>query len=533
MNNKKTPQRRVKGATKSLLATAAIVGLAVTGCTGQDPQSPDSTDNLVVDTAAVVSVDVPVEPTTLDPLYGTSVNDSRVTRLIYDTLYEWQDDGSLVPNLAAEMPQISDDLMTYTIPIRQGVKFHDGTPFDAHDVKFTFDLMTDPDSGAKVRFPVESTISVPDDFTIVIELTEPYADLDARLAQNRIISKSAGYVAAETYGTHANGTGPFSLKEWRQGQYIELQSNREHHLNPPSYEALRFNVIPETTSRLTRLNNGETHLLMDVDPKFIDLVTEGGNNVQAVDGNLKRMAMYAGLDADRPTSDVNLRKAIAYAIDRQAIIDHVYDGHAVPISTYLQPGANYYNEELGSTFGNTPDLDKARDYLEKAGGPPSRTLELFLLNVEDQIAAATIIQANLAEIGIDVELVPLSAGALLERTESRQLDLQILHQASTSSAGLAPYYVYNGLYSTYPANRLKFNDPTMDELLVAAMQAPYGDEAAAAWEAVQRRDTEMVPQIQVVASKYIEAWSPNIANYTPAKVAWLNNVAKLDVMKSE
>lgn len=528
MSERRAPRKRLAGL---IISTLAISSMMLAGCSSPDPgKDPGKTEGQL-DSKAVINIDVEIEPTTLDPFFGTSSNDSKVTRLIYDTLYKWKDNGDLQPNLASALPKISDDLLTYTIPVRDNVKFHDGTPFTSGDVKFTLETVMDRSNGAKISFPLDATITTPDDKTVVIELKAPYTYLDARLAQMPIMSEAGGYVAAETYGTTENGTGPFKLKEWNQGQYIELESNREHHLTPPSYGGVRFTVTPETASRLTRLKNGDTDIVTGVDPKFIDVVKSGGNNVEAVDGNVSRLAMYAGMKPDRPTSDVNMRLAISYAIDRQAIVDQVYSGYATPISTYLQRGANYYNDKYGTAFGKRPDLAKAKEYLAKAGGAPDRPLELYLTNVEDQTAAATIIQANLAEIGIKVEIVPLSAGALLEKTSSAELDLSLLHQPATSSAGLAPYYVYNGLYSKSPVNRIKFADDKMDELLIEAMRAPHGKAAEKAWAAVQKRDVETQGQIQIVADNYIEAWSSRITNYKPAKVAWLNNLPSLDVMK--
>ncbi|MCS7003208.1 MAG: ABC transporter substrate-binding protein, partial [Dehalococcoidia bacterium] len=244
-------------------------------------------------------------------------------------------------------------------------------------------------------------------------------------------------------------------------------------------------------------------------------------------GGIRQM-MYPNLAEGRPTRDVNFRQAVAWALDRQGIIDQVFPGIAVPAGSYLSDGTVYHDPALGGRYFNNgrPDLQRARDFLQRAGGPPNRELVFVVENTPDQVDMATIIQQNLRAIGLNVRISPEDVASYFPKFPFGDYDFLMFRSPTTTAVGFDPDYVFAGLFSTSPSNLNRFVDPEMDRLLNIALQAPAGPQAQAAWRAVSERDLQTLGQIQVVTLKNTEAISRNLRGYEVSGLPYMPSLPR-------
>lgn len=527
--------RRTRWAALTAAGALALTACSSSGETGDGDDGDNATgtagggdDGPATTSITDLVVDVGAEPDSLDPFYRNTAEAQRFYRLAYSSILRWNEDGSLTPDLAADMPEVSEDGLTWTITLREGITFHDGSPLTADDVVFTFEEAVDPENGAVwlSALTYMDSVEAVDETTVELTLSEPYAYMDSRLAMIPIISDESEYAPNETYATTENGSGPYTLAALNRGDSIEMERYPDYFGDEPPFETITFQVVPEDAARIARLLSGDSHIAPNIPTEQVELVKDRGANAQVVENNVTRLFLYPSMNEDRPTSNTDFRLAIAWAADRQRIVDQVYAGAGRPNSTYLTYGTLYHDEELGMYFGSTPNVEKAKEHLEASGVELDRPLSIIAVNKPSVVSAMTILQANLAEIGIEATVDAQEVAGFYPALVSGDYDVIAFDSPASTSAGFAPDYVFGGLYSKAANNFAKFNDPEMDELLDAALTAPK-DEQADAWLAVSQRDVETQGNIQLVAAQTSEAWSKELVGYQPSALLWLNTV--LDV----
>jgi peptide/nickel transport system substrate-binding protein len=210
-------------------------------------------------------------------------------------------------------------------------------------------------------------------------------------------------------------------------------------------------------------------------------------------------------------------------MDRQAVVDHVFKGAGRPNSTYLTYGTQYHDEDLGLHFGEGPDLDQAREHLAASGVELDRPFSIIAFNQPAIVEAATILQANLADLGIKSTVDAEEVAGFYPKMISGEYDLILYNSPSSISTGFAPDYVNGGLNSTSSSNFNGFSDPELDRLLNAAMVAAPEDQAEA-WRKVQELDVTLQGNIQIAISQNSQAWSDKLGDYRPSNLAWFNTL---------
>ncbi|MFV2019968.1 ABC transporter substrate-binding protein [Micromonospora sp. LOL_023] len=518
--SRRRPRRR-SGRDAAILAalTAGSIALAACGSGGETTEAAEEITTL--------RIDVLSEPSTLDPLSLNDTPAQRVYRMVYDSLFDWNEQTTEVePQLADALPEVSADGLTYTVPLRDDVTWHSGETFTADDVLFTFEQVRDTDNSSVWASAVSAVADVAktDDQTVTFTLNNPYTYFPEKLAMVPIVSAAAGYQPNDNLSRDMVGTGPFSFENWQAGEQIRLVRNETYYGGAPALEAIEFHVVPEDTTRVANLRNGTSHIAPELAPALLDLVRDSGQQAEVAAGNVTRVYLYPNMQDGRPTADAEVRQAIAWAVDRKAIIDTVYDGAARSASTYLSYGSRYHVEELGDFYGDGGDTTQAQSHLDEATTAPAEPLNFVVNNLPALVDAAAIIQQSLAAAGIQVEIEPMDFGAMVPRLLDQEYDLLLTTAPVSVTAGFAPDYPAIGLHSESVPNWNRFTDPQMDELLTAAQRAPAGDESAAAWRAVQEYDLVTLGQIQLVSAQYTEGFSKDLTGYTPSNLAWLHNV---------
>jgi peptide/nickel transport system substrate-binding protein len=470
-----------------------------------------------------VRIDVTGDPSSFDPLRFNATDNQRIYRLLTSQLLTYKADKTFEPDLAASLPTVSADGLTYTFKLKTGVKWHDGAPFDSADVKFTYEAVLNPQNASVWRsgWLFVDSVEAPDPTTVVVRLRSPFTPMPNLFALTPIISsKIQPYQQNQTYATSVIGTGPYKFVEWQRGTQVVIERNPEYFVQGKPYiNRIIFRTVPDNAARVTNIANGTSQIVPFPPLNQLDLLRSRGVNVAVLQDSTVRVFMYPSFAAGRPTNDPNFRLALLWAIDRQAIIDQVYAGTAVPASTYLSSGSQYFDERLGMTFGNRPDLAKARDYLQRSNYPAGREVVLVYQNTPDNADIATILQANFRALGLTLRLSPVDLPALTPLLQSGDYDLMLLSASAQVSSGFSPHYVYLGYLTGGVSNFNSYSDPQMDELLRRAVAAPP-DQAAAAWRAVQERDLQNPGQLQVVTARYVEAYGKSLQNYQPSALAY-------------
>ncbi len=353
----------------------------------------------------------------LDPARANDNESIEVSDQIYARLVRFGAGlGEPEPDLAKGW-RVSEDGMTWTFDLRPDVTFHDGTPVDAAAVVFSFERQIDP------RHPFHGPgfewlaayrnirkVTAVGPLRVQFEIEKPYAPFLANLAMApaAIVSPTAVRRWGGDLGKHPVGAGPFRFVEWVPGDRITLERNPTYWDSPARIQHLIFLALPEAGRRLQALESGSIDVMLHLPPDdmpFVRLHPElRFSTVTAAS------IAYLALNNDSPTfADVRMRRAVAHAIRREALVKLIYQGLAVPASGPLPPSLwGSRNDQVAYSY----DVDRARQLLSEAGYKrnPARPLKLYAPSVPRIYLPAPerfaeIIKANLAEIGIPVEIV--------------------------------------------------------------------------------------------------------------------------------
>jgi peptide/nickel transport system substrate-binding protein len=353
---------------------------------------------------------------TLDPIL-TALNSSIWYFMsIYDQLVRVAPDGiSLEPSLA-ESWEISDDGLMYTFHLRPNVLFSDGTPMTSEDVLYSW-VRAANDPGQHWTFTLTALkrdaegqvegITVPDDATVVVELSQPWVPFlsDVAMFNMSVISKAFAEGNEERLATECMGTGPFALGEFRVGESLTLVKNPNYwEEGLPLLDGVDVNLVPDDNARVLQLQGGELDGMMDVPWSRVPELQ--------VDPNLKvyqfpsTKTRYIALNVrEAPLDDVHARRALQYATDRQTLVDVVLFGAGIPATSFMPKGALYWNDTLE---GYPYDLAKAQEELAQSATPEGFAFELSTLaGFVDDETMATALKDMWSQIGIEVTISPL------------------------------------------------------------------------------------------------------------------------------
>jgi len=354
------------------------------------------------------------EPKSLDPQTVTATNDFRILTNVFDGLVRFTP-GTLAvePALATDWT-ISDDQLTYTFNLREGVTFHDDTSFDADAVKFTFERMLDPDhpQHGTGPFPLAfffssiEAVEVVDPMTVAFQLEEPYAPFLSNLAHpaGLIVSPSAVAERDEAYGRAPVGTGAFRFAEWQPNSHILLARNADYWDGVPPTESVEFRPVPEAADRASAMLSGDFDIMVEV-PADRLATFRNNPNFQVHETTGPHLWFLILNTKEGPLSDKRVRQAVNYAIDKQGLIDTVLKGTADVAAGPIPPAFDWAND--GSVAPYPHDPEKARNLIRQAG-VEGAALTFYVAEggsgMLDPVAMATAIQADLKSVGLNARI---------------------------------------------------------------------------------------------------------------------------------
>ena len=354
------------------------------------------------------------EPQSLDPQHVSAVNDFRILMNVYDGLVRYKD-GTLEvePALATDWT-ISEDGLEYTFNLREGVSFHDGSPFNAEAVKFSFERMINEDHPYHTgTFPLSfyfsavASVEAVDDSTVRFTLNEPYAPFLSNLAYpaGLIVSKAAVETHGEDFDRNPSGTGAFTFAEWQSNTRVVIERNADYWDGAPPLEAVVFRPITDANTRVAAMLSGEIDVMVEVPPDNVatfsesadfELYEQAGPHLWFLILNAKE-----GVFANKAA-----RQAVNYAVNKQSLVEDVLQGTATVASGPTPPAFNWaYNEDLDPY---PYDPDKARALLAEAGVDEGTAVTFYVTQggsgMLDPISMGTAIQADLQAVGLDVAI---------------------------------------------------------------------------------------------------------------------------------
>lgn len=440
-----------------LLAGTAV---AVAGC---NPSSQSGSDGDAGGEPFIVARTADIDGR--DPATATAFQTVQTLDLVYDTLVDTTDGGELEPGLAADW-QVSEDGRTVTLTLREGVQFHNGADLTAEDVQATLERVLDPETGSVVASNLGNVeqVEADGDHTVRIGLAKPDAALLNVLAQTGTAILDSDDITAGKVGREVNGTGPFRWGSWDQDQQVTLEANEDYWGDVPELDTVQMRVIPDESSILSGMRAGSFDLGVVTDPSVAD---QADTDAMQVLSQPTLSYHVLQLNSQRgPLQQVEVRQAIACAIDREQVVETAYFGAGEVTGPITSPAYSY--DPTGGLPCDPPDLDAARELLDLAGHGDGITLETIVMVGEYATASsiAQSVQGQLAEIGVELKLQQQQTNVYVDNWLAANYDAAVaLNGGSTD-----PYLMY-GRYFTKDASLAKpagLTDPRLHELLVQA-----------------------------------------------------------------
>lgn len=344
----------------------------------------------------------------LDPQIQNDTTSEQVVKMLYNTLLKFQDDGTVVGDLA-ESWSVSEDKLTWTFNLKQGVKFHNGKELTSADVKATFDRALNAEAGGLRTTEIIkmfTSVEAPDPYTVTITTDAPYGPMESLMCNMSLGIMDADYI--EQYGldlgTSAegeNGTGPFKVVSWERDQEIVVERFDDYFGTPAKLQTVVYTIIPEAASRVIALETGEVDVIdKPTDEDLARLEADTENFTVLRKPTISQRLFRFGCN-DPIISNTKVRQAIVYAIDRQAIIDALFTGSGYPSTAPLAPVTFGYSD-LGEI---EQDLELAKSLLAEAGYPDGFDTKIVTTErYQNGIELAEIISQQLAEIGINAKI---------------------------------------------------------------------------------------------------------------------------------
>ena len=531
----------MKKAIALLLALMMLLSLAA--CGGNTNSNAGNTANDAADNTANNTGDA--EPTGDGHYYGgTLVVATALEPTYYQTNYQWdggvvyishnilsklcywdEDTKTMVPDLA-ESWEASDDLMTWTFHLREGVTWHDGEPFTAADVKWTFDSILEYGDQAYTYTYVKMVESVetPDDYTVVFHMAYPCGTFVESVGdyQGPDILPAHIYEGTDPYTNPANqnpvGTGPFKFVEYEPGNYCRLEANTDYYGDGPYLDEVIYSFTPDLTTATTALEAGEVGW-MTATPSFAEadrLATVDGITVETQGTNIVQWTQFnLSEEAARPyISDVRVREAICWAIDNQNIADVLYMG-------YVEPSDNWYTSTVEWAVNRDVeypgyDVDKANQILDNAGyerGADGYRFELtyrcFTTSIFGTTDIPTLVAQYLDAVGIKLNVERYEWAV---RAEYLDENLEWDMCSAGGSRGPDPNSFANSWgYST--SNKTRYYNEEIMSLFEEGTMYATQEERAPIYKEIQAIFAEDIPYYNYIEYSYVRPHGADYINF--------------------
>ena len=526
---------------KSILAICSLsLLLGLSACTAKksdinNENKIDTKMNEALSSDNIVRTAIKSDIQTID-MHKTS-NNYMVPLNVFDRLVEVEvKDGKseIVPSLAKSW-DISEDGKTYILHLMEGVKFHNGEDFKADDVVYSLNRIVTVQGAVNSGFVSQiegfdelangvatelSGVKAIDDYTIEIKLKEPYAGFMASLAAApvSILDEKTTTMAGDKFGIEPEstvGTGPFKLKEWKLNEGIELVKNENYWKEAPKIDGVEIKVVPDTETQNIMYRNGELDIL-DLD-YMVDYIPTYKQEFKDNLVFVPRVGItyFTFNENIEPLNNVNIRKALSMAIDRQAIVDSMYNGTASIENGIFPKGLIGHNENIEAIEYNT---EKAKEILAAEGYPNGFDMEIAIDSASSDTTKSVleIISEQLSEIGVNASLKTYDESTWLATRKAGEL-------GSFMSIWTADYndpdnfiYTFFGTDENTKLRSLNYKDKEVIDRVAKARAIINEDERIKEYQALEKKIiTEDRAWLPMYAKEHYFALGKNISNFTP------------------
>ncbi|WP_217588409.1 glutathione ABC transporter substrate-binding protein [Lentibacillus saliphilus] len=459
---------------------------------------------------------------TLSTQGSNDVPSSNVGENVYETLTVLDENQEVQPGLA-DWEEI--DETTWDFHIKEGIKFHDGEELNAEAVKQNFDRLVDEKIASPRSFLLEAVDSweVTGDYTLRINLKYAYAPLLSNLAHSgtgimspKVIEED--YKQLEEGGDpdayinkNPAGTGPFKLQEWTPGEKIVLERYEDYWGDNAKLDTITFKVVSEQSARIAELDTEGSHIVDNIGPNNVSRV-EGMDNADVLQEPSVSLS-YVGFNAQKePFDNVKVRQAISMAIDKDEIIQGIYNGVGIPAIGPLAPPVFGYDENVD---GLEYDVEKAKELLAEAGYEDGFSTTIWTNDNEQRVDTAVNVQAQLKEIGIDVKIEELEWGAYLERTANGEHDMFILGwSVVTSDADYGMYPLFHSSAVGDPGNRSFLENDELDKVLDDARKETDPQARQDLYSQAQEMLVELAPMLYIHHQEYLIGVNSTVKDFS-------------------
>lgn len=460
---------------KTLWGTVILSAmLALGACSGESASAPKNSDG----SNSAGSNETFTYASTSDAvgLSPISMNDAvsaNVTEHVYEQLFTLNGDTKEFEPLLAESYENPDE-NTWVIKLKEGIKFHDGTPFNAEAVKYTFDKLRDPATAApraSLLEPVD-VINVLDENTVEIKTKYPYGPFLAALSHTNAAIVSPTADKAQDLMKDPVGTGPYKFVSWTTGDQIELEANEEYWNGAPEVKKIVLKVVPEISTAISMLQTGEVQFLDNLPTEQIKRLEAMDNiNIEKKDGTA---VYYMAFNHSRERNqDAEFREAVASAMDRDAFVSKL-NGLGVRSDSVIGPQVFGYDESADNA-GTPFDIEASKALVEK-NGYGAEPIKLLTANRDNFVLMAEIVQAQLTEAGFKVEIESMEWATFLETARAGDYDLTFLSWSNVTADGSELLYPNFHSDNVGSSNRSQYSNPKFDELVVQSRTTIDQDE---------------------------------------------------------
>ena len=427
-----------------LLACIMVMSLAACGGNGSTettgaPETPDASEGTkpaetvaedhtlkAPDNDLVVALQA--DATHLDPHISSNGFSNHVTDPMYETLLSFDQDTNVIPALAKEW-KVSEDGRTYTFILNEGIKFHDGEPFNAAAVRAVYDRgLANPNLNLMRTIKDWEDVTVDDEYVVSIILKKPNNTFINKITQLKMISPKVMAMedASDYLSKHSAGTGPFMLADRVDGGYTKMVPFPDYWREGSDVDSLTFMVIPEDGARLAMLQTGEADIIAPIPATDVAMIADDPSiHLDIAPTTTYRYVtlntQWALPDGRKPFSDKRVRQALNYAFDSEMYAKVVFNGYAKAPTSIFSDSIMYYSEQTPYT----KDLEKAKALMAEAGYADGFDVEIIVDNTSIEQKGATFVMQQLSEIGVNVKLLPNESTANAELTSAPLEDTKV------------------------------------------------------------------------------------------------------------
>ena len=523
--------------------SAAGFGLvSMAGCGGGDDAKKDEGADAPAGGGAAdtITYSLTADPRAVDPAYFDDGESAVVSCNMYEGLYQYgKTDAKVSPCLAKDLPEISDDGLVYTIKLNEGIKFHDGTDFNAEAVKKSIERQLEPNRNSDMPYAsfvfgeeeagngVE-TVEAVDDYTVKITMRTASAPFVKNLAMalaSPIVAPSA--IEAATDGqaiTNPVGTGPYKFVDWTKGASVTLVANEDYWGEAPKTKNLVFKIIAEGNTRLTSLINGECDIISSVDPASADQIVDNGFELFSEDGmTINYMAFNTETGK---CTDQEVRKAVAQAINVEEMVKSIYGDYATVANSVMPTWMAPYTKDVKQT---AYDPEAAKKTLADKGITSLQCITYTTARPYNQKGGsdlANMIQGYLSAVGVELSITQYDWTTYKTKVQTDPYD--ICFYGWTGDNGDPDNFMNLLADTNWSMNVAHWQDDEYKALIAEGLKTPDGDARDAIYLQCEEMVAEKQPWVLISHSKNLLGYSPKVKDfyYHPTGVVFFKGVSK-------